>query len=89
MGGAEQGWVLTLYEEALLLASSIVRETGEEPIGNSLGFHSSQILGWDTQPGTSPACTALSVWPTLLRNHCPRSPHSLSHTGWAWDAGGS
>lgn len=29
LGGAEQGWVLTLYEEALLLASSLVRETGE------------------------------------------------------------
>lgn len=29
MGGAEQSWILILYEEALLLASNLVRVTEE------------------------------------------------------------
>lgn len=56
LGGAEQSWILILYEEALLLASNLVRVTEEATytphvgnmVGNSLGFHSSQIPEWAT-----------------------------------------
>lgn len=69
MGGAEQGWVLTLYEEALLLASILIRETEEATYWELSRFPFIPDSRMGHTARYKPHMHSITVWPKLLRSH--------------------